>query len=382
MRKIEEELDILFICNSLDLGGAEKIMFEIIKSLNFYKKEIICLKGRGHFSKLFENEGVKITYFNLNKNIFDFIKILKIYGFILKKKPKIIHSFLYHSDVIGGILGKITFTKTILWSVHHDYIKSDNSDLRNIQVNFLSIISNFIPDKIIYCSKESLKHHEDIGYCKSKSFLINNGISTKKFFPSEKIHYKIRKLLGVKKNTFLIGHIARFHPIKGHKILIKCLNLVKKENDNFKCLMIGSNVNKKNKSLTNQIIKNNLEKNIILYGETKFPQKLINAFDINIISSLSENSSLVLMESMATGIPTLATNVGSLSNTIGKSGWVVKNKSSRELAEKLIYIIKNKSSLKEKSHLARDIISLKYSQEKMLKRYNLTYKIYLKKNVK
>jgi len=99
MCKLKEELDILFICNSLDLGGAEKIMFEIIKSLNFCKKEIICLKGRGHLSKLFEKEGVKITYFNLNKNIFDFIKILKIYGFITQKKPKIIHSFLYHSDV-------------------------------------------------------------------------------------------------------------------------------------------------------------------------------------------------------------------------------------------------------------------------------------------
>ena len=150
----------------------------------------------------------------------------------------------------------------------------------------------------------------------------------------------------LKKDTFLIGHIARFHPIKGHKILLNCLKLLKKENENFKCLMIGTNI-KKNKSLNYQIKKNNLEKNIILYGETKFPQKLINAFDINIISSVSESSSLVLMEAMATGIPTLATNVGPISKTIGQSGWVVKNKSSKELAEKLIFIIKNKSLLKK-----------------------------------
>ena len=32
----KEKLDILFICNSLDLGGAEKIMYEIIKSIGNY----------------------------------------------------------------------------------------------------------------------------------------------------------------------------------------------------------------------------------------------------------------------------------------------------------------------------------------------------------
>ena len=375
----KEKLDILFICNSLDLGGAEKIMYEIIKSIGNYNKEIICLTGHGYHSKLLEKEGVKISYCNLNKNLFDFIKILKLYRFILRKKPKIIHSFLYHSDVIASILGKLAFTKTILWSVHHDFIKSDNTALRNIQVNFLSMISNFIPDKIIYCSMESQKNHVAIGYCKSKSLLINNGISTKKFFPREKNYNKIRKLLGLKKDTFLIGHIARFHPIKGHKILINCLKLVKQENEKFTCLMVGANINKKNKSLNYQIKKNNLEKNIILYGETKFPEKLINAFDLNIISSVSESSSLVLMEAMASGVPTLSTNVGPISKTLGDSGWVVKNKSSKELAEKLIFIIRNKSLLKEKSLLARDRISRQNSQAIMLKKYNLNYEIFLKK---
>ena len=39
--KKEKKLDILFICNSLDLGGAEKIMYEIIKDITLSKKEII-----------------------------------------------------------------------------------------------------------------------------------------------------------------------------------------------------------------------------------------------------------------------------------------------------------------------------------------------------
>lgn len=377
LTQYRKKLDILYICNSLELGGSEKIMYEIIKNNRKYKKEIICLTSDGYHSKLFENEDVKITYCNLKKNIFDFFKILKLYKFVLKKKPKIIHSFLYHSDVIGSILGKLGFADKILWSVHHDFIKSDNTLLRNIQVKILSIMSNIFPDKIIYCSKESLENHENIGFCKSKSLLIENGICTNKFYPCQKNYFKIRKLLGIKKESFLIGHIARFHPIKGHSILIDCLKLLKQKNTNFKCLMIGKNVNKKNLLLKSKIKKSNLEDEIILYGETKFPQKLINAFDINIISSISESSSLVLMEAMASEIPTIATNVGPISKTIGQSGWVVKNKSSKDLAEKIIFTMNNKPFLKEKSLLSREMILQNYSQEKMLREYDLVYGFYL-----
>ena len=190
LEKLDEKLDILYICNSLDLGGAENIMYEIIKNSNFYKKEIICLTEKGYYSKLLENEGAKITYCNLNKNPLDTIKIFKIYKLILNKRPKIIHSFLYHSDVFASLLGKLTFTKKILWSVHSDFIKSDNTILRNMQVKFLSLISYLIPDKIIFCSKESLKNHQKIGYCKSKSIVITNRICTNKFYPRKKVIIK------------------------------------------------------------------------------------------------------------------------------------------------------------------------------------------------
>ncbi len=377
--KHKDKVDIMFVCNSLNLGGAEKIIYQIIENNNSYKKEIICLTNRGYYSNLLENLGIKITYLNLKINLFDILKIFKAYLLILRKKPTIIHSFLYHSDVIGSILGKLTFTKKILWSVHSDFIKSNNTFLRNIQVKFLSKISNFIPNKIIYCSKECLDNHVKYGYCRRKSLIIKNGVCTNKFFPRENSYYQIRKLLGIRKDSFLIGHIARFHPIKGHNLLLDSLEILKKENNNFKCLMIGTDINKNNQILKKQIKKNNLEENIILYGETKFPHKLINSFDINIISSVSESSSLVLLEAMASGIPTLATNVGPISKTIGQTGWVVKNKSAKDLAEKLKFIMKNKKHLKIKSLAARQRIIRLGSQDRMLKKYNFIYDLFFTK---
>ena len=84
------------------------------------------------------------------------------------------------------------------------------------------------------------------------------------------------------------------------------------------------------------------------------------------------------MEAMACGIPTLSTNVGPLSKTIGQTGWVVKKNSVEALAEKLILIIQNKNSIKTKSILARERIVKISSKIGMLKEYNLSYELLLK----
>ena len=70
-----------------------------------------------------------------------------------------------------------------------------------MQVRFLSIISNFLPNKIIYCSKESLENHVKIGYSKNKSVVINNGICTKNL-TLEKIYFKNKKITWNKKDSF------------------------------------------------------------------------------------------------------------------------------------------------------------------------------------
>ena len=66
LKKEERDLDILFICNSLNLGGAEKIMYEVVKDTKSFKREIICLTNDSFYGNLLENEGIIIKYFKMS----------------------------------------------------------------------------------------------------------------------------------------------------------------------------------------------------------------------------------------------------------------------------------------------------------------------------
>ena len=247
---------------------------------------------------------------------------------------------MYHSNLLGGISSKLLGIKNIYWSIHHDFEYSNKFNF--FEMKILILLSYLIPKKIIYSSISSQMNHLKNGYKKSNTLVIHNGVSTLKFKPDLRSRKKYRKQLNIDNDCFLLGNISRYHPIKDHNTLLKALLELKKIQINFKCILIRSGLSQDNNHLLAKINKYKLNKHIILYGESKEVHKLINSFDLNILTSKSECSPVTLLESMSCGIPCLSTNVGDAKNMIGNSGWIVEPENPRELSICIKKIIKQK----------------------------------------
>ena len=175
---------------------------------------------------------------------------------------------------------------------------------------------------------------------------------------------KFRKKLDISEDCFLIGNISRYNPLKDHDNLLKSLTLLDK-NINYKCLLIGLNLNNKNSSLVKKIKDYDLTERIILYGKTLEVQNIINALDIHVLSSKMEGFGMVILEAMSSGVPCISTNVGSAKDIIGETGWIVEKSNYRELAKVINYISNKKNILYEKSLMVRKRVKQNYSIEKM-----------------
>ncbi len=367
--KLQNNLEILYIINSLELGGAEQIFFNILKN----KKNIliITLVSEGYFGNKLKNKGYNLINLNMKKNIFIIFKIFRLIQIIKKYNPEIVHSWLYHSNLIGGIASKISGVKQIFWSIHHEFEYSNISMF--IEMKILALLSYFIPNKIVYCSYSSKQNHILNGYNRNLSHIIENGISLEKFKPKKELRINVRKKLKIKKNCFLIGNISRYHPVKDHETLLKALKILKKNKIFFKCILVGKGLSNSNINLSNKIRKYNLVDNVILYGKSLKVHELLNAFDLNILSSKSECSPVTLLEAMATGVPSLSTNVGNAKNLIGNSGWIVESENPEALASYISYIANNRYKLAEKSKLGIKRVRSLYTREKMRLSYRALY---------
>jgi glycosyltransferase involved in cell wall biosynthesis len=362
---------IVHIINSTNIGGAENIFFNVVKEFNKKDIVIISLTCQGYYGKKLKNKGFTVYSINMKKNIFILFQIFKLFYLINIHRPEVVHTWLYHSNLIGGIIAKLSKVKKIYWSIHHDYEYSNI--LMMIEMKLLSILSHLIPNKIIFCSYSSKKNHIKNGYNQYGSLVIDNGICLSKFKNDSIFRKKIRSKLKIRNGCFLLGNISRYHPLKDHDTLLKSLTFLKLKGKSFKCILIGNGLTTKNIELVKKIKKYNLEKEVILYGSSNKIYQLINAFDLNILSSKSESFPVTLLESMASGVPCISTNVGDAKNIIGNSGWIVNPEDSYELGNCISKIIDKRDLLKEKSKLSKERVEEFFSLERMNYRYKKLY---------
>lgn len=115
--KNNKAVKVLFIIDSLRIGGAQEILINIVEEINCNKYEIMvcCLGGENHYTKNFKNLNVRII--NLNKSKYNLLTIFNIINVIKNNKIEIIHTNLFYSNLIGVIAGFLSHVKIIV----HDH---------------------------------------------------------------------------------------------------------------------------------------------------------------------------------------------------------------------------------------------------------------------
>ncbi len=362
---------LIFIAPDINSGGAENILFNVAKTFNKKDIVLISLTDIGFYGSKLKNDGYQLYPLYMKKNIFVIFKFIYLIILIFKYKPKIVHTWLYRANLIGGIAAKIVGVNKIYWTIHHDFEYSNL--IRMLEMKILILFSYVIPDKIIFGSNISKKNHILNGYIKYKSIIINNGVSTKIFKPNLKLRRELRKVLGIEEDCLLLGNIARYHPLKDHETLFKALKILKNKGLNFKCILIGSGFSNNIKKFKERINFYELSQNLIIYGQTFKINEIINAFDLNILTSKKECSPISLLESMSTGVPCISTNVGDASQLIMNTGWTVKISDFKSLAELIKKINLDKNIIKIKSQEARKRVEVFYRLEIMIEKYKALY---------
>lgn len=97
--------------------------------------------------------------------------------------------------------------------------------------------------------------------------------------------------------------------------------------------------------------------------------------DLSILCSLREGFSNVILESMASGKPVIASNVGGSPEAIldGKTGFLIEPQDPDELAAKTIVLLKDKNLRERMGRAARKRAVDLFSTAKMLERYENLY---------
>lgn len=317
---------------------------------------VITLKGDGIYGRCLKERNVKVYNLNLN-NPLNFVYVgYKITKIICSLEPDVLHTWMYHSNLLGGIIGKILGYKKIIWSIHGSFHTSSTKFFTMLIIRISAFFSYLIPENIIYVSNFAKDRHNEIGYSKKKAMIINNGFTHDEFFTPFNMRNKYLFDFKLPDNIKIIGVVSRFHPVKGYDYLIKALSQLRIKFYNFKCICVGIDISSNNDFMT-LVHKYKLENHIISLGIRNDVPMLMSLFDVLVLPSVSESFPNVLLEAMASGTPCISTDVGDASHIIEKTGWIVPVADSVSLEYSIMKAFEEMENIKNWEKRSLDCIN-------------------------
>ncbi len=367
---------VIHIITGLNDGGAEGVLFRLCLSDKYNNHIVVSMMDGGKYGPLLLENGIKVHCLNMRPNRISLAGLLKLYRIIRKIKPDVVQTWMYHADLIGGIIARLSGINNVVWGVRHGtHLKKDSKYLTILIARINAKLSFIVPKKIIYCAEKAKELHEAMGFNASKGFVIQNGYFTNVIRPAIEDRISFRQELGIDDNVFLIGHVGRYNPQKDHLTLVKSIGNIERKHKLWKVVLVGSNLDGANKTLINLIRKHDLINDFIFLGRRSDIARVMNGFDLHVLSSSSgEAFPNVLAEAMACGTPCVTTNVGDAALIVGDTGWVVSPRDPTSLAYAIVQAY-NECNLQtenwnDRKKACRDRVVKNFSIEKMVLGFN------------
>src|SRR5262249_19751392 len=144
------------------------------------------------------------------------------------------------------------------------------------------------------------------GIPEKKIRVIRNGITA--YGLPEGADATARREFGISNDAPLIGAVCRLDPAKGVDYFLQAAAQVLERHPPARFMSVGDGDYKR--ELLAQAESLGIASQVVFTGFRTDALRLVRAFDVSVLPSLSEGLSNTLMESMAAGLPVVATRVG------------------------------------------------------------------------
>lgn len=371
-------MKVVHFITGLATGGAERALYNVLAGglASSSNPVVVSLRDEGTYGHLIRAEGVPVYALGLRQGIPGPAALWQLRRLVRHISPDIVQGWMYHGNLAASVAARMTAgpRPAVAWNIRQClYSLAEEKPLTRQVIHFSRWLSGEA-DSILYNSRLSRDQHEAFGFAAQRGRVIPNGFDTERLCSNDERGRAIREALGIPLKKTVIGHVARFHPMKDHASFLRAAVSVMRERADVVCLLVGRMVNFQNPALAG-IVPLELKERFFFVGERNDVPDLMRAMDLFCQSSWSEAFPNVLGEAMALGVPCVATDVGDSRDIIGDTGMVVRPSDSSALAQGLLAMLARTTMERVAlGRAARLRIETYYGLVGVVEQYNDTYK--------
>ncbi len=297
------------------IAGAEIVVRDLLRNMprDRWDMEVCVLHDVGILGRELISEGYTVHSFDWRKERLSNLQVmLKMYRLLHERKVDLIHSHNL-SPWYFSTFGSLPIRHIRQCVTIHGFLWQFDAWKRKLMYSLLSLFT----DKIITVSENIRPQFAGIPFLNADKIQnIVNGVNIPEFDPGFDRIEK-RKSIGLSEKDFVIGTVGRISPEKNIGMQIQLLHQLLPHIPNLKLVVVARKyplfIYEQLQAMVNQF---HLQDNVIFTDMRRDVPELLKTFDIFIMTSFSEATSLALLEAMAAGLPAAVSNVGGNSNII------------------------------------------------------------------
>ena len=372
-----KRINLTHLVLDMDIGGLQRLITDTTLAMDrdVYSMEVVCMNRLGCFADVLRQQGIEVTLLQKNQQHADLFYPLRLRSYLRKKKIHILHMHP-GAFIFGALAAWLARTPASVYTEHgralvEDPVRTAEDRVAGKLIGKIVAVSDDLHVSLI----------EKIKLPARKICTIINGIAMSAFARREKPQ-RLLDEFGIAPECKVVGTVGRLDSIKDQLTMIKAFVQASGRLGNGRLIIVGEGPEREN--LESYVKDNKLENDVILAGSRDDIPDFLNLFDLFVLSSLSEGTSISLLEAMASGLPSVVTDVGGNPTIVedGVEGLIVKPQDVTGIADAFVKVLTDDDLHKQFGNRAIEKVKRKYSLERMIESYAEIYSELLKKKRK
>jgi len=376
--KQEAPLQVVHIISGLGLGGAETVLHRLLSApTQPDRHQVISMGGPGVFGPRLLEAGIPVHTLHMDSPAGMLKGAWRMYRLLRELNPDVVQTWMYHADLIGGIVARLAGIKAVSWG-----IRNSGADLHKSSVSarlfswLCARLSGWVPAVIVSCAENAARRHRQWGYRADRMLVIPNGYDLSRWRGDAQARMAVREEWGVPADVPVIGSVARWNPLKDHANLLAAFALSVRRHPAMRCVLIGHGMEESNPELMRLLDGHGLRGKVILMGRRDDVPRLMNGLDVHVLSSRAEGFPNVVAEAMATGVACVATDVGDAAVILGAAGWLAPAQDAAALSAAIDQAAQALGTAEHADRVAqgRERVGSLFSLEAMVDAYHVVWR--------
>ena len=287
---------VLHVIDSLGLGGAQSVLFNLVKYADraLFDIDVATMSGRGVYWDRTQALGIPVHSLSFRRSVPLYVPA--IISMCLKRRYDIVHTHLMGANLIAKPLAALCGVKI---RINHDHCNDKASDPKR-WVPIADKVSNHLSTHVIAVSQSTrdyLVEHERMP--PDRVTTIHNGIDLDEFRPRRELRAAARQKLALPADAFIIAGIGRLSYQKNFSLFIDVAAAVLAQRPGAYFVIAGTGP--EDRQLRDRATRLGIDQRLRFLGYVGDMPGLYPAVDALLLTSRYEGLPITILEAMATG---------------------------------------------------------------------------------